>query len=125
VAGTDLAARPSGDNARMAYDEVLADRIRPIIGARGETTERKMFGGITWMLEGNMACGVLGDDVCVRLQPEDGDRALEEPGTRPFDMTGRPARGFIVVAGDSVRDDDALARWVNAGADYALSLPPK
>ena len=109
----------------MAYDEALADRIRPIIGARGEVAERKMFGGVTWMLQGNMACGVLGGDIAVRLLPEDADRALEEPGTRRFDMTGRPARGFIVVSGEAVDDDKALARWVNAGADYALSLPPK
>lgn len=109
----------------MAYDEALAERIRPILGARGEATERKMFGGITWMLGGNMACGVLGDDIAVRLQPEDAGRALAEPGTRRFDLTGRPARGFIVIAGDAVGDDAALERWVNAGADYALSLPPK
>jgi TfoX/Sxy family transcriptional regulator of competence genes len=109
----------------MAYDEALAERIRPIIGARGEVAERKMFGGLTWMLQGNMACGVLGDDIAVRLLPEDADRALEEPGTRRFDMTGRPARGFIVVSGEAVGDDAALARWVNAGADYALSLPAK
>jgi TfoX/Sxy family transcriptional regulator of competence genes len=109
----------------MAYDETLAERIRPIIAVRGEATERKMFGGITWMLQGNMACGVLDGDIAVRLLPEDADRALEEPGTRRFDMTGRPARGFIVVEGHAVADDVALARWVNAGADYALSLPPK
>ena len=109
----------------MAYDEALAERIRPLLGARGDATERKMFGGVAWMLGGNMACGVLGDDIAVRLLPEDADRALEEPGTRRFDMTGRPARGFIVIEGDAVRDDRALARWVNAGADYALSLPPK
>jgi len=109
----------------MAYDEALAERIRPLLGARGDATERKMFGGVAWMLGGNMACGVLGDDIAVRLLPEDADRALEEPGTRRFDMTGRPARGFIVIEGDAVRDDKSLARWVNAGADYALSLPPK
>jgi TfoX/Sxy family transcriptional regulator of competence genes len=109
----------------MAYDEALADRIRPIIGARGEVAERRMFGGVTWMLQGNMACGVLGGDIAVRLLPEDADRALEESGTRRFDMTGRPARGFIVVSGEAVDDDKALARWVNAGAEYALSLPPK
>jgi hypothetical protein len=109
----------------MAYDEALAERIRPILGARGDATERQMFGGITWMLQGNMACGVLGEDIAVRLLPEAADRALEEPGTRRFDMTGRPARGFIVVEGAAVSDDAALERWVNAGADYALSLPPK
>lgn len=109
----------------MAYDEALADRIRPIVGARGEAVERKMFGGLTWMLQGNMACGVLGDDIAVRLLPDDADRALEEPGTRRFDMTGRPARGFIVIEGAAVDDDKTLTRWVNAAADYALSLPAK
>jgi TfoX N-terminal domain len=109
----------------MAYDEALADRVRAIIGARGDVTERKMFGGVAWMLRGNMACGVLGDDIAVRLSPEDADRALEEPDTRRFDMTGRPARGFIVVAGPAVASDGALARWVDAGAEHALSLPPK
>jgi TfoX/Sxy family transcriptional regulator of competence genes len=109
----------------VAYDEALADRIRPLIGARGEPTERKMFGGVAWMLQGNMACGVLGDDICVRLLPEDADRALEDASVRRFEMTGRPAKGFVIVAGPAVRDDDALARWVDAGADYALSLPPK
>ena len=111
----------------MAYDEALAERIRPLVEARGDVAERKMFGGVTWMLQGNMACGVLGDDLCVRLTPEDADRALAEEDTRPFDMMGggRRAKGMVVVAGSSVADDDALARWINAGADYALSLPPK
>ena len=110
----------------MAYDEALAERIRPLVAARGEATERKMFGGITWMLQGNMACGVLGDDVCVRMAPEDAERALGESETRQFEMMqGRPAKGMVVVGGAAVAEDDALARWVNAGADYALSLPPK
>ena len=110
----------------MAYDEALAERIRPLVTARGDVTERKMFGGITWMLQGNMACGVLGDDLCVRLAPEDAERALGEPETRQFEMMkGRPAKGMVVVDGAAVAEDDALSRWVNAGADHALSLPPK
>ena len=109
----------------MAYDAALAERVRAIICARDEVAERKMFGGVAWMLRGNMACGVLGDDIAVRLSHEDADRALEEPGTRRFDMTGRPARGLIVVAGTAVASDEALARWVDAGAEHALSLPPK
>jgi TfoX/Sxy family transcriptional regulator of competence genes len=110
----------------MAYDEALAERIRPLVDARGAVTERKMFGGIAWMLQGNMACGVLGDDLCVRMAPEDAERALGEPDTRPFEMVqGRPAKGMVVVDGAAVGEDDALARCVNAGADYALSLPPK
>jgi TfoX/Sxy family transcriptional regulator of competence genes len=110
----------------MAYDEALAGRIRPLLAARGDATERKMFGGIAWMLQGNMACGVMGDDVCVRLAPEAAERALGEPETRQFEMmAGRPAKGMVVVDGAAVAEDDALARWINAGADHALSLPPK
>ena len=109
----------------MAYDEALAERIRSIIAPRSGVTERKMFGGIAWMLGGNMACGVLGEDVLVRLAYEDADRALAEPNTHVFDMTGRPARGMVVVDGGSVTADADLARWIDAGADHAASLPPK
>jgi TfoX/Sxy family transcriptional regulator of competence genes len=106
----------------VAYDEALAGRVRSIIGVRGGVTERKMFGGIAWMLHGNMACAVLGEDVAVRLSIEDAERALAEPHTRRFDMTGRPARGFIVVAGRAVATEDELVRWVDAGAAHAASL---
>jgi hypothetical protein len=109
----------------MAYDEALAERVRAIIAVRSDVTERKMFGGIAWMLGGNMACGVLGEDVLVRLAHDDADRALAEPNTRVFDMTGRPARGMVVVDGGSVAADADLARWIDAGADHAASLPPK
>jgi TfoX/Sxy family transcriptional regulator of competence genes len=109
----------------MAYDEALAERVRSVIGARDAVVERKMFGGIAWMLGGNMACGVLGDDLTVKMSPEDAERALTEPDTRPFEMTGRPARAFVVVAGSAVASDRELARWVAAGADHAASLPPK
>jgi TfoX/Sxy family transcriptional regulator of competence genes len=109
----------------MAYDEALADRIRPIITARDAVVERKMFGGIAWMLGGNMACGVMGDDLCVKLSEEDAQQALTEPDTRPFEMRGRQAKAFVVVAGSAVAEDGELARWVDAGADHAASLPPK
>lgn len=109
----------------MAHDDELAERVGAIVGARQDVTERKMFGGIAWMLQGNMACVVLEDEVVVRLSVEDGDRALAEPDTRPFDMTGRRMRGFVVVGGRSVADDAVLRGWIEAGADYASSLPPK
>ena len=109
----------------MAYDTQLAERVRAIVGVRQGLTERKMFGGIAWMVNGNMACGVLGDELIVRLSGEDRDRALAEPDTRAFDMTGRPMRGFVVVGGHSIAQDDQLRGWVEAGADYASSLPPK
>lgn len=109
----------------MPYDAALAQRVRSIIGARTGVTERKMFGSLAWMVQGNLACAVVGEDVAVKLSDEDAERALAEPRTRPFDMTGRPARAFVVVAGDAVASDDELARWVDAGADHASSLPPK
>ena len=109
----------------MAYDEALADRVRDVIGVRSGIRERKMFGAITWMLDGNMACGVIGDDLLVRLDPEDCEAALAEKHTRPFEMSGREARGFVIVVGEAVVDDAELARWVDCGGDYAASLPPK
>jgi TfoX/Sxy family transcriptional regulator of competence genes len=110
----------------MAYDEALAERIRTHVAARGDVTERKMFGGVAWMLQGNMACGVLGEDIAVRMAPEDAEQALTEPDIRPFEMrAGRPAKNMVIVDGAALAEDEALARWVNAGADYALSLPPK
>jgi TfoX/Sxy family transcriptional regulator of competence genes len=109
----------------MAYDEALAERVRSIIGARDALTERKMFGGIAWMVGGNLACGVMGEDLCVKLSVEEADAALQRPDTRPFAMTGRPAKAFVVVAGDALADDADLARWVDTGADHAASLPAK
>jgi TfoX/Sxy family transcriptional regulator of competence genes len=111
----------------MAYDETLAERVKVIIGPRDAVTERKMFGGIAWMVGGDMACGVMGDDLCVKLSVEDADKALERPDTRPFQMSESrpPAKAFVVVEGSALADDTALARWVDAGADHAASLPPK
>ena len=109
----------------MAYDEALAERIKSIIEPRDAVTERKMFGGIAWMVGGNMACGVMGDDLCVKLGEEDAGQALTEDGTRPFEMRGRQAKAFVVVSGSQVAGDAELARWVDAGADHAASLPAK
>lgn len=109
----------------MAYDEALADRVRDAIGVRSAVTEKKMFGGIAWMVAGNMACGVLGDGLIVRLDPDEAARALAEPHVGPFDATGRPMRGFVVVGAEGVADDEELGRWVDCGADHAASLPPK
>jgi TfoX/Sxy family transcriptional regulator of competence genes len=111
----------------MAYDEALAERVKAIIGARDAVTERKMFGGIAWMVGGNMACGVMGEDLCVKLSVEDAEKALERPDTRPFQMSPSrpPAKAFVIVDGGALADDPALTGWVDAGADYAASLTPK
>lgn len=109
----------------MAFDEALADRVRDALAPRADLSERKMFGGIAFMIGGNMAVGVLGDDLMVRLDPADAERALTEPHTRPMDFTGKPMKGMVFVDSAGTAADDDLTSWVDAGADFAASLPPK
>ena len=108
----------------MAYSEALADRIRDALGPRAGLSERQMFGGIAFMLGGNMAVGVVGEDLMVRLGP-DAERALAEPHVRPMDFTGKPIKSMIYVGAAGIESDEDLASWVEAGAAYAESLPPK
>jgi TfoX/Sxy family transcriptional regulator of competence genes len=105
----------------MAYDETLATRVRELVPALGE---KKMFGGLAFLLGGNMAVGVHGDDLIVRCDRAEHAAFLAEPGARPFDVTGRPMAGWLMVAGE-VLDDDVLRTWVDRGVTYAGSLPPK
>ena len=109
----------------MAFDTKLADRIRATLGKRKGLTEKKMFGGIGFMLGGNMACGVHGEQMIVRLDPAETDDALARPHTRRFDLTGRPMKGWILVDPAGLAKDADLGRWVSVGAKYAESLPPK
>ena len=109
----------------MAYDEDLADRVRALFAGRTGVREQKMFGGLAFMLHGNMACGLLGNEVIVRVGKENLDDALSQPHARPFDMTGRPMRSFIYVAAEGIAPDDGLATWAGKGVAYAESLPPK
>jgi hypothetical protein len=109
----------------MAFDETLAQRIRQRLGKRRGLIEKKMFGGIGFMLGGNMACGVHGQDMIVRVDPEETDKALGEPHTRQFDLTGRPMKGWILVEPTGLGTDALLGKWVGVGAEYAESLPPK
>ena len=110
----------------MPYDEALAERVRSLLVDRDGFTERKMFGGIGFMLRGNMAAGVSSKgDLIVRLGPDEYEAALDEPGARTFDMTGRPMTGWLLVASDAVADDATLRSWVDRGAAFASSLPPK
>jgi TfoX/Sxy family transcriptional regulator of competence genes len=109
----------------MAYDEDLAERVRDVVSSRADVTEREMFGGIAFMVSGNMACGVMGEDLIVRLGDEEAEKALNEEGVRPFDFTGRPMKTTVYVSPERTSDDRELAEWVDAGADYASSLPHK
>ncbi|MFJ9011281.1 TfoX/Sxy family protein [Streptomyces canus] len=109
----------------MVYDEGLAERIRHHLGAEPGVTEKRMFGGIAFLYRGNMAVGVTGDDLMVRVGSDTADAALARPGARVFDMTGRPMRGWVVVAGSAVTEDEALGAWIDEGRAFAASLPPK
>ena len=109
----------------MAYDETLAARIRAHLGKRTGVGERKMFGGITFLLQGNMCCGVYRDALIARLGPEEAGRALAEPHTRVFDLTRRPMKAWVLVEQTGLATAAQLGRWVDRAANYAGSLPPK
>jgi TfoX/Sxy family transcriptional regulator of competence genes len=109
----------------MAYDEALAERIRAVLADRDNVTEQKMFGGIAFMISDRMAVGVIHDDLMVRVGPDAHDDAVARPHVRPMDFTRRPMRGFVYVAPAGVADDGDLAQWVEAGAAFAASQPPK
>jgi TfoX/Sxy family transcriptional regulator of competence genes len=109
----------------VAYDETLAARIREALRGQDAVTERKMFGGIAFMVGGNMACGVVHDDLMVRVGPDAHDAAVAQPHVRPMDFAKRPMRGMVYVDPDGVSTAEDLARWVRAGATMAASLPPK
>jgi TfoX/Sxy family transcriptional regulator of competence genes len=108
----------------MAYDEQLAARVRSLLGNRTDVSERKMFGGLTFMIGGNMCCGVNRDELIVRLDPDGEDEALARPHARPMDPTGRRMRGFITVRSGGL-EGDRLNRWVQEAVARAESLPPK
>ena len=109
----------------MAYSAELADRIRGVIGKPRELAEKEMFGGVGFMVQGNMAVGVIEDELMVRIDKAATDQALEEPGTRIFDFTGRPMKGWVMVGEAGIATEDGLSQWVQRGVDYALSLPAK
>ncbi|MHB8856197.1 MAG: TfoX/Sxy family protein [Bellilinea sp.] len=109
----------------MAYDHNLAQRIFEILQGMPALDEKKMFGGVGYLIHGNMAVGVHGNDLMVRVGPENHTEAMRRPHTRPFDMTGRPMSGWLVVGAAGIQDPAVLAEWIQLGVTYAQSLPPK
>ena len=109
----------------MAYNESLAGRIRDVLADRDAIAERKMFGGIAFMSNGNMCCGIVGNDLMVRVGPDAYEDALSKTGARPMDFTGRPSKGMVYVDSAALSARDQLIEWVQRGLDYAASLPPK
>lgn len=108
----------------MAYDERLADRVRDLLAGESALSERKMFGGLAFMLAGNMCCGIVGDRLMLLLGADLGEQALRRPHVQPMDFTGRPMTGMVYVAPEGLRGR-ALRTWVEQAAGHARSLPPK
>jgi hypothetical protein len=107
----------------VAYDEGLADRVREhVLGP--DVREQKLFGGLGVMVAGNMCVGVLGDELVVRVGPDDYELALARPGAREFDFTGRPMRGWVMVGGKGIRGE-SLAAWLDQALAFVRTLPPK
>jgi len=109
----------------MAYDEGLAHRIRELLSEQDGLVEKKMFGGVGFMLHGNLACAVDKDLLVVRVGPEGHEAAMARPHTLPFDITGRAMKGWVMVAPEGCVDDEDLEAWVVEGVDFALTLPAK
>jgi TfoX/Sxy family transcriptional regulator of competence genes len=110
----------------MAYDEKLAERVRAEFTARNNVAEIKMFGGLCWTINGNMAAGVMKNDLLVRVPNEDFDALLKEPGARTFDfMPGRAPKGILMVDAGAIPTKPKLHKWVERGMKRAGSLPPK
>lgn len=110
----------------MAYSEAQAARVRKLLAAQQGLREKQMFGGIAFLLGGNMAVGVHGEDLIVRVRPEDTDALLREPGAKPFSLSGRPGMaGWLLVAPEGCESSAALKAWVARGVAYASALPAK
>ena len=108
----------------MAYNLKLAERIRSELDGT-PFVEKKMFGGVGFLVNGNLACGVNKDDLIVRVDPEKHEALLKKPHARPFDMTGRPMKGWLLVEADGVKTDKQLSTWVKQGIEFASTLPAK
>ena len=109
----------------MPYDEALAERVLDLLVDQQGLAERRMFGGLAFMLHGNMSVGVTGDELMVRVGADAYEQALTLPHAREMDFTGRAMRGFVFVEPAGLAGDDDLEAWVRRGVDFALSLPPK
>ena len=111
----------------MAYDQKLAVRVDAALGEIDppKLVDKRMFGGIGFMVQGNMACGVIEDKLIVRVGAEAYEDSFSKPGVVPFDITGRPMKGWVMVASSALEEEEVLLEWVQQGVDFALSLPPK
>jgi hypothetical protein len=109
----------------MAFDEGLAERIRGVLEEQPGLSEKRMFGGVAFLVKGHMGVGIVQDKLMVRVGPDSYDRVLRERHARRMDFTGRPMKGFVYIVRSGYESDADLRRWVELGVGYATSLPPK
>jgi len=109
----------------MPYDTLLATRLRAALGPLPELVEKKMFGGVCVLVNGNMACGVYKNDLIVRVGAENYQQALSRPHTKLFDITGKAMKGWVMVEPQGCASESDLKAWVSQGVAYARTLPEK
>ena len=109
----------------MAYNRDLADRMRLLLLARQGVLEKNMFGGIGFLLNGNMCCGIWKDLLVLRLGTDNANKALEQPHVRPMDITGKPMKGWLFVEAEGYKKDEDLTGWVEKAFTFARGLPAK
>src|SRR6476646_737169 len=109
----------------MAFSESLARRIRHVLGRTQGIGEKKMFGGIGFLLNGNMLVGVWKESLIARLGPDEGGKALKEPHVKEFDITGRAMKGWVLVGPEGVQDDEQLSGWIRRAMKFVGALPAK
>jgi len=106
----------------MTYDETLAERIRRVVKIRSDVIEKKMFGGLAFLHKGKMFCGLVKDELMVRVGQERYEESLRETHVRPMDFTGRPMKGYVFVESAGCGTDQGVRRWVERGADFVETL---
>jgi TfoX/Sxy family transcriptional regulator of competence genes len=109
----------------MAFDNTLAERVRRQLHKQTGVQEKKMFGGLAFMVNGHMCCGIVGNELMVRVGPEQHTEALSQPHARPMDFTGKPMKGMVYVDAAGIAKDAALRAWVERGLHFVRALPPK
>jgi TfoX/Sxy family transcriptional regulator of competence genes len=122
---TGLVVSKLKERSSMPYDEGLAERIRDLFDGREDVVEKKMFGGLAFMINGNMCCGVSKEDLMLRLGADGAKAALEHPCARDMDFTGKPLKGFVYVDAHGYAEDEDLENWIQRAAKFAASLPAK
>ena len=109
----------------MPYDDGLAERLREIYAAQVDVIEKKMFGGLAFMVGGHMSCGVVGHELMVRVGPQQYETCLKHPDARKMDFTGKALKGFVYVSEEGLESDEDLSRWVGLSLKFVRSLPAK